>query len=279
MDCPSALPALIVGLVCIAIAGALAGVLGGTWPLMTTNPCVSGEHLNALEQMWCTPSETDDVNATFNSTAVNFYRVPNNKLPRVTYRPKIVDEEYSVKSYKYRYYEFEAMEGTKITGTIISGNYLDYCYLMNKADFEHFEYERRTYDDDDEVIYYRKRGIHSLTLNDYELVRSGEYYLVVDHDHAISTTATFDVVINYAVYDMTLFTPVNCTKESCKFNDVRPDETIIAENKGVSQVDVSMNLSDILNVGAIVAICIFMGLFFIIGCLLIILFVVSLLRQ
>jgi len=260
--------ALAIGGFFVLVGIILGIVVGATWPILEPNQCVPGTALNEKEQMWCMPEETQDVNVSYSSVTMLVYRVLKSKLPKVSTRTVVYSKEYSLGGHEFTYRGFELMNGSKITGTISSSWVLDNCYLFDSSNFKKF----KTYVTSSKKkkkkssgYYSMKHGYGDLELKSYLFDEPGYYYLVVEHSTYGSVTASFDIAINYAVYDVSSFTPVNCSNKHCHFKDVTPEEMVIAENPHDGQTAIDMYLPDKLDVSTTVLLIVFGSLSFLFG--------------
>jgi len=223
-------------------------------------PCVNGNYLNPFEQMWCSipePEYDEDYNQTysvkvsFNSSDIKLYRVKPKNLPSESYVSQMVKEIMNVPSNDYVFYRFEAMKYSRVNGTIYSNDPDDDCYFMDHDDYSKFCRGDRT-----SYIELSKSSLKVFST----LISSDEYYFVIEHRKQGNSSATFNMSINYAIYNMSLVNPKSCFKNKCILKDVDLKEKIILENTGQKTYEAHVTVVMNINIITVVMLSIFVVL-------------------
>ena len=202
------------------------------WPPAELHYCVNGQSLNPKEQIWCTPNEISTVRTDSFSSSISVYRLKKSDLPEKVFRSDEQHESLSVNSNSYKYYSFVMMPEGRVTGTINSTDSSDRCYLMDYENYLKF-IDRKNF-----KALTEGRGYLNAT---FEATVPDNYYFVVYHPGDGTVTARFDLSFNYSVYPVFGLKADPCSSEGdCTFENVGPDEIIIADSN--SQVEQRFHL-------------------------------------
>jgi len=189
--------------------------------------CVGGELLSAHEQMWCSPNDKSLVTAKCSAgcSSVRLFRLKKSELPgKVTHRSS-VSENFQVGSNSYKFYSFEMNPGSVVDAEIWSSTPRDHCYFLTFPNFVLFTQQK--------AFSAIKSADGSLSVKNYYVNKSDAFYLVVYHPGDFSARTYFNVSLEYVLYNMTSKKQFDCHLNSeCIFEDVEPNEVVIAENDG-----------------------------------------------
>jgi len=228
----------------LIIAGVIFLILAVAIPIAMVispagDPCSPSDSINRNEQMVCIPDDLEQTwvaeYASKGKDYTKVYKVDNTTLRTTT-------REYLWKNYEvdlkgqYTYFSMSAPLD-------ISGWFWVYCegkkcedlkmYFLNKEEFDasvdssgefhekRFRYDWKDFGDDNTYYFpFNTTGVSS---------KNEVWYLVFSNKKNKHVTITYDIQIEYTVYDMSLETPITCEDNKCKFDDLKQNEIIVMD--------------------------------------------------
>ena len=196
-------------------------------PRIVETDCFAGNSLNPSEQMWCSPNLTTNVKVNMSANCLSLYRVKKADLSKKIIRHEEVRKSLTIPSNTFDLYPFVMMAGSNVTAYIESNTSSDHCYLLNETNYVKFMMHRHgnNFTCIDEGI-----GILNTS---FSATSNDAYYFVIEHHDNERAKVTLNMNFSYLVYDVSSKRAAKCSKkEECEFEDIAPDEMIIADNHG-----------------------------------------------
>jgi len=207
--------------------------------------CANGTSLNSEEQMWCRPPVNfTNVTAELDS-GVKLYRFNNESAPGFIERHSQMSISTTLDSNKYKYYSFVMNPGSNLSAHLKSTAPVS-CFLLDNANMDIFVHEGYF-----STIY---SGIGELVVDSFRPNVSDDFFFVFSDtsDSRSGMTIEFDIDFYFKVYDVSQLKPVCEGLKTCKFEDIKEDEIIIADNNGGKELEVSLILYDKINMRALI---------------------------
>ena len=229
----------------IAVAIILIPYIFTSIPMYNEHYCVGGQVLSDKEQMWCTPKKKVDVTASGKCSSLSLYRLKKSQVPETIIIPSSYIHDFDLAPKTSRSYSFEVMPGSNVSFTFGSTDKSDDCYVMTHDNLNSFI--------DNKKFSYIKTAKGSLSMAFTESEGLG-YSLVIDHASG-SATASFNLSIDYVIYNTSSLDPIQCKykKDDCELEDVTSNEVIIASNGDGSTCLVQLKLPETFGTGAILS--------------------------
>ena len=189
--------------------------------------CVYGKELCPYEQRLCIPNKTTSITAVMTGSRSVLYRLKKNNLPKqyAHHADYISSRHAYFANDRYAYQPYSLISGSVAKANYIAGSDdNEYCCLMDSKNFEKMENNKSF------VCIEKAPKFQDMT---FHATESDTYYFVVV---GYSRYATFNLSIDYVLYDLDSVKYISSGAGNFTLNDVGSDEIVIISNTDTSFV-------------------------------------------
>ena len=147
------------------------------------------------------------------------------------------------------------MPESSVAFKVASSDFLDYCYLVDYGNFTEF-----SEDSSFESILSGKGSFDGI----FNVTNADTYFFIVSRTDPVqrgSSTASFDLLFSYVLYNLTSVSPTRCSSsKKCLLTNITAEEMVIADNSAKKECEIQLRWPDTIGTGVVVLLIFLIGI-------------------